>query len=371
MADDGFCCCRSWRLRHGGVLAAVIVVASHVPGAVSVPAQDPDLPEIAQALQAWRASFVNLRVVHERWGPKWLKDPEAARPLPGDRFFRDEWVWADVGAFRTEKWLYEEGRIVGHSSWAANGPTMRHFRARYDKPGEPDFLGRLEIGRMDSALPASPLMVTPLAILYAPLHCEWLGDALAQGRGTLEEYEAVDGARCARIRMDNPGLVHIVWLDPAHDFLVRRVRPDPEKPETGFLFDVEEFQRAGGVWFPKRGTLGYHGDKPGEGVHWVVTEVALNEPLRAGFFEPPAPQIGTVVAEPNGRVYRYGEKRPGETREREIAEQARANVPEAAQPVSAVPPLPPAIWWSRVLLLGSTLLLLFGVAAWAGWRRWR
>ncbi len=386
MGEDAVRCCRFRRPRWGAVLAVAIVAASLVTQSVSVQAQDPDLSKIAQALQSWRSSFVNLRVVFEWWGRNWLKDPEAARPLPEDRFFREEWVWADVGAVRTEEWLYEEGRLKAHEVAGANGRTLRSFQAVYGENGDPsDFLSRLRVKRMLTSAPMSVRNVPPLTFLYAPVTCEWLGDRLLRrdprpgmGMGdarpklevTLQGYEDIGGARCARVRIQ--GVVsNVLWLDPARDFLVRRVRPDPQQPDGGYVFDVEEFQRVGTTWFPKRGTLGRHGDKPGDWVHWLVTEVAFNLPLDAEFFEPPAPQIGTVVSEPNGRVYRFGEKRPREARGAEIADQAKKNVFEAGQPVSAAPPLPRAIWWSRLLLLGSTLLLLFGIAAWALWHRSR
>jgi len=357
-------------LRLGGIVAALIFAGPLFAASPPVRGQDPDLAQIAHRLQQWRSSFVNLRAVWEWWTPSLLKNPRAARPSPDEKFDRVEWVWADFGAVRRKTWFCENGEMRGPMIDGGDGRTLRSFKASYvDKPGQAQFLKSLSIFRMASPEPWSVLVVEPLADLYDAQYAVWLGDRLAQGQGELEKHEDIEGVPCARVRIDDRHFFNTLWLDPRHDLLVRRIRPHPQKPVGGFVFDVEEFQRVGAIWFPKRGTLGRDNDKPSEMRRWLVTDVALNLALDAKFFAPPAPEVGTRVEDmAKGSAYVFGEKRRGQTREGEIAEGAKKNLSEADSRATADAPLSRTLWWSGLLLVVSVSLLVTGVGV-LWWRR--
>jgi hypothetical protein len=349
------------------VILAVAVCATPRPAS----GKAPDLAEIALTLKRWRSSFVNVRLVWETWDPNYIKDKDASRPSPDDRFNRHEWIWSDVGAARHEFWLYSKGRAEIHELEGCDARKVQSFRATYpEKPEKFGFLSKLELLDMSSAQPKSSTSVEPLAELYRPYAARWLGDTLAEGKGTLEGYDDIGGAPCARVKI--PGAV--LWLDEGHDFLVRRIRPATEE-KGGSLFDAEEFQRVGGVWFPKRGSYGARFPKrtsrgeavnaPDEVVRWLVTDATVNQAVDAKLFAPPAPSPGMLVQDVRTRKsYIHGQKRPGEMREGQIAEEAQKNVSEGESGVSAATPGSHGLWWSALLLVVSLVLLLIGVLLW-------
>ncbi len=345
----------------------IAVVFSLTPSPLR--AEDPDLAQIAKRLKQWRSSFANLRIAYDSWGTKWLKDQQAIRPSPADRFYHHEWVWADVGAIRSEEWSHKDGRITAREAAGADARTLRHFRAFYAaKNGTFDFPSRLELGRLATSQATSIKIVTPLTFIYAPMTGKWLGERLDRGYGKLEEYENVDGAKCARVNVQDGNLTSLLWLDSEHDFLVRRIRPDPDVPQGGFLFDVTEFQKNGAIWFPKRGVSNRHGDTSDDATHWYVVEVTTNMPLDGNLFDPPAPQVGTRIEDQNRRVYVFGEKRSGKIREGQITEPTAEGVSGPNSPIVAKPPIPIAIWWSGGLLTAAIALVLLATAI-VVWRR--
>jgi hypothetical protein len=216
--------------------------------------------------------------------------------------------------------------------------------------------------------------VLPLLGLYDAPYAQWLGDKLGRGGATLEGYESIDGVRCARLRLElgrfgDRMFYQIVWLDPAHDFLVKRVYPDPEKPKGGRCLHVEDYQRVGGIWFPRRGCSFDYGGAARDGDRWLVTEAAVNLPLDAKFFEQPAPQEGTIITDPSGMVRTFGEKRPGAAREAQIAQEAQRALASSRTQASAQRPWTWTFYWSAGLLAVSAALLVVGVVSFRRGRR--
>jgi hypothetical protein len=325
-------------------------------------AEEPDLKTIAESLQRWRSSFTNVRIVWEYWNPELLKDKDAVRPSPDDvRYSRAEWTWSDVGAARHEFWAYYQGEVILHQVSGRDGRKLAGFRATYSENGDkPGFLRRLELHQMQSPQPTTPYYVAPLAYVYRAESPKWLGGVLAEGRAVLEGYEEVGDTRCARV--SNDGL--LLWLDPARDFLPRRVCDARFSGEEGRVFEAEEFQRIGpGIWFPKRGWHRRTVDPVDERTRWLVTEAVVNQPLDPKLFEAPAPSPGTgVVGGSLGTWAAYGERRPGEARERQIAEQAQRNASAMGTPISSRTLRSEMLWWAAYLL-GASLAVL-GVGVW-------
>jgi hypothetical protein len=326
-------------------------------------AAEPDLATIIQRLREWRSSFVNVRLAFEYWGPEFI-DEGASRPSPGDPFIRADWIWTDMGTGRMEYSLHRDGGILSRNVTGCDGRKLQRFAATYrDEPERPGFLKSLKLGRMSSPKPTSKWGVMPLLEVYDAPHAEWLGDRLAEQTAELLGYGEVDGERCAKVSFN----AQVLWLDPAHDFLVKRISRSRLGGDTDILFDVEEFQRVGEVWLPLRGTERRSGDAPDDITRWLVTEAAVNEALDPALFEPPAPSVGTRVEDANlGKNYRFGDKRPGETREREIAKQAKHNLSPTEKVIAVETFSSDLLWWSGLLLAVCLALLLVqgGIVLW-------
>lgn len=341
---------QAWRVSGGSrLLAAMAAIALLVLPSPSS-AQDADLNAIAQSLRQWRSSFVTVRLVWETWDPQLLQEKGALRPSPNDRFNREQWIWSDVGGTRQDDWMYYRGQVVGRSSWGLDGRKLLLFRAEYGAKGANfEFLGKLLLNRMSSPKPKSSHGVAPLITLYQPAEDLWLGDSLAIDKAHLEKYDEVDGVRYARLQIKKA----TVWLDPNHGYLVKRVVA-PQNGSPVQWFAVEEYLRVGQLWFPERGV---HHD-----AHWLVTDVAVNEPLAANVFDPPAPVKGTLVTDGIKHIaYTYGSSQSEEGRERAMAETAKKGMNDVPAPVSAVVPRSPWMSLSFALLLVSAAFLLTGL----------
>jgi hypothetical protein len=351
-------------------VAAVLCATASVSDA-----KDPDLAEITRALNEWRASFVNIRVVWEMRNPEQTKarKPHLASRSPADdvfRYARQHWAWADHGLYRFETEKYDEGQSRGRDLDIWNAPKAVAAKAIYRREGPgPEMLDSLVLRGLGASQPTSFNSVVPLGGLFFPASVRWLGEMLAESETELEGFEDVGGERCARVAPAKLEGGH-VWLDLRHGCLVRRYDlPDIPKRRNGSDFMVQEFQRLdSGLWFPKRGTLRMSSDAPKEMVYWEVTEVAVNQPLDERMFEPPAPMIGTSVRDERTRqTYRFGEKPDRLARVSKMVEDAQKNVPAGSLPPSAAIPASGVLWWSLGLLVVSGVLLTVGVRFWRKW----
>lgn len=375
------CSSRAIRLR---ILWPISLAAALLlDGSTDLCAQDPTFEDMAQALQDWKDSWVTLRVEWERRNPvqlrRYAKDPKIldAESLD-DYFHREKWIFAGEGLDRyTWEWV-EAGERVDLDFQVHNAGESLYFDGRYiQKMDGTDFLGNLHLNTWnptaaDRSDPKSIydgiVSAVPVSPLYNFPQKEWLGETLAQGAGTLEDLEEIDGIKCARLRL---GEYH-VWLDPQHGFLPRRSAPaGGERILGGTIWTAEEFKRfENGIWFPVRGTFWWQKDETDEVTTWAVTDVAVNETLDPKLFKPPKPEIGTHVEDRiTGRIYTHGRLPANrEERERVLVEEARKNAPEPVdEPITAEIPVWDRYQWSVVLL--ATAGIVLGAGIWLSRRR--
>ena len=334
-----------------------------------------DLAEVTQRLTQWRSSLINLHIVYEMRTLATTTDkPLTEWPIPEDpesgrQFLRKEWIWADHGLdlFAT----FSPGQKSGNPIVVEvfNGPKKVSFRASYKPTKDAEVLAQLTLRGLGTGKPTSNFERIPMAGLYWPGGATWLPELLAQWNWTLEGIEEIDHSSCARIVARDPWFTdidwrHILWLDLGHDCLVRRhLGPSIPERRAGRDFLVDEFQQMeNGHWFPKRGRYQME-DQPYVNQSWEVTEVAVNESLNLSRFDPPAPIVGTIVDDGNGRVFTQGATvevqtlgSPQSTSARSISQQAPAH--------SATPPAFRWMWWSASLLLASLVFLVTGYFLW-------
>lgn len=340
-------------------------------------ADEIDLDTIRHRLEEWRREIVNLRMVWER---RSMKMPnQAALPewtVPGSQqeyplSSRSEWIWTDrrmelleLGSFSSR-----DGRRTSVTTEVFNGQKGIAFRASYDTPSDgAETLKDLLIYKTGAGAPFVSSERLPLRGLYWLGGAQWLPEKLMEWTWTFEGIEDVAGSRCARIATVDqthraPSLLRIktLWLDLEHDCLVRRYR-NWTIPESGSGTDfmVDEFQRLEkGIWFPKRGRRQLQGSaEPYENQLWEVTEVAINELLDHQRFEPPAPQIGTIVTD-GDKTYTYGEPRAAKA-----AGEPTNGGGELLTPTSSVRPaqsvMPRGLALSGVVLVVTLLCVVAG-----------
>ncbi len=357
------------RISHRGLFVVGVVVCAT---ASVCDAKDPDLAEITRALNDWRASFVNIRLVWELRNPEETKarKPHLASRSPTDdvfRYARQHWAWADHGLYRFETEMFDEGQARSRECDIWNGPKAVAARAHYERrPGAPEMLESLVLRGLGASQPGSFNNVMPLEGLFFPASVKWLGQMVAESQTELEGFEDVGGERCARIapaKLEGGRL----WLDLRHNCLVRRYNlPDIPNRRNGSDFTVREFRRLdSGVWFPSRGTLRYSSMAPKEMVDWTVTQVAVNHAFDERTFEPPAPVIGTAVRDARTRQsYRFGERPDRVARVAKMAEQAQEAIPAGSTAPPAAIPGSRVVWWSLGLLVVSGVLLTMGAWLW-------
>lgn len=352
-----------WKLRTALVAAVWLFVTPHVN------ADDPTIQDIAKALQEWKDSWVTLRVEWERRNPvqlrRYANDPKILNAESLDDYFRrGEWIFAGDGLDRYTTDLIEAGESVIREVEVHD--AEQYFNATYKpKAGDPDFLSELrwriwnpsKADRSDPRYVYSPLTsALPMGPLYNDQQDEWLGETLLRGDGTLEDFEEIDGIRCARVKL---GEYHL-WLDPRHGFLPRRLESiiGAKGLVVGTVWRVEDFQRLeNGIWFPMRGTFWYKNDPADELDYWAVTDVAVNETLAPELFEPPQPGPETQV---------WGAPMLSREEIQRVLERAQANPPTRSRIESAV-----ALWYRagnviRILIVAIGVL---GAGFWLSRRK--
>lgn len=339
-------------------------------------AADPTLPEITEALKHWTSSIGTLRLQYERRTPeKLLADhPELrGRASLDGYYFSTDFVWTDYGASRIETHLHWDGKPSWRYLSGCDGGIS--FGTDYSSDEDCcDELRTLSLLRSSGGRLRGETLHAPLYGVWECRSGEWLSDLVETRPATLDGFEVLGTReRCARVSIDVPDLLtHIsVWLTPEFDWLPRRViqtvvSTADAAVESTCIQEIHTYQFVEpGLWFPWSGKL----DFAGLAIDWQVKDIGINQRFDAGFFAPPAPQVGTWVEDHiRGRHYAHGgaagEKRIEERR----AQQATRNLaaasvePVAGPAVTADVPSPRLRYWSAALF-GVSLLAL-GYAFW-------
>jgi hypothetical protein len=168
--------------------------------------------------------------------------------------------------------------------------------------------------------------------------------------------------RCYELRIERPDMNLLVSVDPAVNFMIRRVEflPTPRsKPAISGFVEADSFQDCGdGAFLPTR----LHSEIVGEGSTWRgATEcevVSCNQPLPVDAFTLKFPDWLTVFDEPRGQIHVWGpDDRPRLTFAN-AEEFHKWWVPRHAQAEAAQPRHTPFSWATVILtsLLGSAAL---------------
>ena len=255
--------------------------------ALAAPAQaaDPTFDELKAALKEWRRSFSTIRVVWYRWNDELtrnlIKGIDPNLPLEGNYGGREEFAWADFGAFTHSMDGISAGQITSRSHRGNDG--SRPWDATSTQ-GQPDHW--FEIRRW-KPIPDRPILsnVVPCAIwgLWNPTLGLWLPDALEKETSvSLDRFEERNGVRHAVVRVNHQEY----WLNPNFGWL-----PSYSKGSWEWIADeVKTFDS--NIRFPHRGKLLSKGELQME---WAIQEVELNVPRTRADFGPPAPNKGTKL----------------------------------------------------------------------------
>src|SRR5439155_16971807 len=129
-----------------------------------------------------------------------------------------EWVLAGDGSRRQDAARFVDA--VQIQSWVeANRPRdSMFFNAEWRrKPDGSDALVTLTMTTYNPPAPAANTSQMacmrwqgPTHALYNMARHEWIGDTLAQGIGSFEGVDDIDGIGCVRVKVDNVR----IWFDP-------------------------------------------------------------------------------------------------------------------------------------------------------------
>lgn len=279
-----------------------------------------DLDQIAHRLTQWRISFHNLRVVYELKSLPPTDEPVVDWTFPppdpesASLFSRDEWISGEgLDLFESRFISAKSGTTTHRSMDVFNRPMAICFQARYrQSPDGPEDFKELNVQAAGTERATSSMARSPVTGLYWPTTAQWLPELFVQWAWKLDGFEDIGGTNCAKIvathaEITKAPLVEMLWLDLAHDCLVRRYRcPPVPGRRLGSDFIVDELkQLETGIWFPKRGRLQMQAT-PNVNQLFVVTDVEVNRPLDMTRFEPPTPQAKTLIIDRDGRLYGPG-----------------------------------------------------------------
>lgn len=247
-----------------------------------------------------------------------------------------------------------------------NGEKEVVFRASFARPKVgAEVLRELAIRGIGIGKPIMAESLAPLDGLYWPGSATWLPDLLSSSASwKLDGFESINGINCVRISgrpfetTVGDDWVETLWIDPAHDFLVRRYLASGQiSAKKDYI--VDEFQKMpNGLWFPKRGRIQLQSN-PYENQLWVVTEATMNGSINDPRFAVPEPEIGTIV-DSNGRVFQKGmSPRTTEAKNSTNSGQMQKDM----SPVSNLAKLPTSQWfaWSIALAMVSVFFLIVGL----------
>lgn len=109
----------------------------------------------------------------------------------------------------------------------------------------------------------------------------------------IDEIER-SGMRLLRVRTKDRNRPVVLELDPAHDYLPRRVYVGDEERSLEYL--VESFQRTDGRWFPKEGRLiDRMSGRADDLTTFDVESASINRPVPDALFAPPPAGEGVLV----------------------------------------------------------------------------
>jgi hypothetical protein len=317
-----------------GLLATVVLASpgSFVKGQEDLRAS---LEEAVQSLKAWRSGFVNLRIAWELRSAKHTHTLGALNsstelPLPPP-FATEEWMWDETGI----DYMVEQfpGETCTRTVQVWNLPENVAFKASHLTSAEGvERLVHLEFGGLGAGKPVSAVSKTPLRGLYFPWQVKWIDDLLDEQRDGVElAREQVQEWECLRVQLLVPHAA-VVWLDPHHNYLVRRYKVG-EEDGSGHGSDtiVEEFQLTEeGLEVPSSGTF-RHFSEPDAPQRWTVTAAESDGTPDPALLRPPRPEPSTIVTDNlTGTTYTAIDPTKRRQIEDEAARLARANLPSLA-----------------------------------------
>ena len=286
-------------------------------------AQEFDLANVRQAVQEY---FASLGTVEGRYYIRQTLKPRAptvaTAPRPEDIENEVRFAWDAqrsrrlLGQGRTGRFAAaRDGRISARPVRAFGGASnvfityAAQFPSGFDSPAERPHIYLINKGRL------------------RPDHGPWhlVGESLVNGGAKdlpsfvaytalrFEGEEEVEGAKCLRLSAEFRAARQVVWLDPAGDYLPRRIEltkgaasaplvtirvaklqqvDAPVRRKTGGQF-------AGKRWFPKMGTIELHGaTHVGSAIE--IDELRVDRRLSIDAFQVPVDSLpaGVQVIEP-------------------------------------------------------------------------
>ncbi len=298
--------------------------------------------------------------------------------------------------------------------WMRQGDVQR-FVSREETPGDPDSRKAYSFaedaaydldpgnGGMPPRLTISQGFSTGYQNMVSPeralgLRLDWAEKSLAEAwrEGTVESIsdEEVGGASCRKVvlsgvKATTGRLIRLtVWLDPEHGHMARRHSVRMTEPNTKleelahWTWDVDEF-------FPVTDPFGERHWLPRQATQRTMTPMGMrllkiqtasvNEPIPATAFRP-EPPVGTQVSDIRDFAHQKHYISGGLAATRPKAEQLVKAAEAAKRPLTLAPPAdaaadnvpaapadasPPQGGLSTMIVWGSGILVLLGVAVWA------
>lgn len=232
----------------------------------------PDLKTIQAAVDLYSQRVKSLK---GKFIKKFTREPGATYPLPGNfpgdhrtettfladirerKTFLDERksYWEQgVGETRVPFGIHDLRAFDGTSSYQVE---HSHFKSAVETELPPDLPMILTISTGKSKISSQYMLWD-----FAGFRGSGLANALRHPGIKVERMEDANGASCVRVaQVEGNVRPLVVWLDPRHDFLPRRIelrRPLDGKISVHDRFDIMESRKfpdaAGGneIWFPVR-----------------------------------------------------------------------------------------------------------------------
>ncbi len=191
-----------------------------------------------------------------------------------------------------------------------------------------------------------------------------LASAIAKARKVTTNREQLDGVDTIRFDLDmaDDGSRIQVWLDPAANYLWRRIRNTPRGKPGADLRVVTFAEPVPGVFCPSRTEKIVHGATK---VVLTISDIKIDPPIPPKTFKPDLPPGSVINNELDGKVYVVGE---GGKQKVFSSQTAPAQIINAHDPASGTAPTPlfadepRQFSWSRIVLIASVLFALAGVA---------
>lgn len=189
----------------------------------------------------------------------------------------------------------------------------------YD-PSRPPQLGEITLSRAFGTLgprfvgPRRPTSIPRLQLLFEVAFAKdaWtLRELIASSHAKLLAGPSTSPRRCHEIEVNRPGVAFKISVDPAANFMIRRVEtilnPGTHSKPSSFL-EVESFRDSGdGVFLP---TLisgeEYEADGGTVKIRRECKIVSCNKPLPSDLLEPTFPDWLPVIDQRSGKIHYWG-----------------------------------------------------------------